>query len=225
MRMRGRPRILLDKLCGCGIWFRPKASKIKNCSAKCSYLFRIHKGKIINCSGCGKEVYKKPCRLKAKWKTFFCSRKCQIQTYKKNAFRFSCAVCAKNVFTQPAQIKYRNRTTCSKTCAAVIKRKRALEKRQKYGYTKHQLDRLARYSPEAKKWKRDVFERDDFTCVQCYKRGGRLEADHIKPWAYFPDLRFVLSNGRTLCRKCHDKTKIGSKKMKEMYAKEVTSTT
>lgn len=33
-----------------------------------------------------------------------------------------------------------------------------------------------------------------------------IEADHIKPWAYYPDLRYELDNGRTLCLKCHRKT-------------------
>ena len=56
------------------------------------------------------------------------------------------------------------------------------------------------------KWRRAVFERDDFTCQFCFKRGGELNADHIKPWALFPKLRFVLGNGRTLCVKCHRTT-------------------
>jgi 5-methylcytosine-specific restriction endonuclease McrA len=47
-----------------------------------------------------------------------------------------------------------------------------------------------------------------------------LEADHIKPWAYFPSLRFELSNGRTLCRPCHDKTKMDWKTMRTLYAQE-----
>jgi len=85
------------------------------------------------------------------------------------------------------------------------------------GYTKHQLDRLARYSPEAERWRKAVFKRDDFTCQVCGLRGAYLEADHILPWAYFSDLRFELTNGRTLCRPCHDKTKISAKKMKEIY--------
>jgi 5-methylcytosine-specific restriction endonuclease McrA len=36
--------------------------------------------------------------------------------------------------------------------------------------------------------------------------GSRLEADHIKPFCRFPELRLVVSNGRTLCKDCHRKT-------------------
>lgn len=63
-----------------------------------------------------------------------------------------------------------------------------------------------RTSLEYKVWRRAVFERDDYTCVWCGVRGAYIEADHIKPFAFFPELRFNLDNGRTLCRPCHIKT-------------------
>jgi 5-methylcytosine-specific restriction endonuclease McrA len=63
-----------------------------------------------------------------------------------------------------------------------------------------------RTSIEYKNWRVSVFERDDFTCVECKKRGYLLQADHIKPFALYPDLRFDLNNGRTLCVDCHRKT-------------------
>lgn len=55
-------------------------------------------------------------------------------------------------------------------------------------------------------WREAVFNRDDFTCRACAKRGGELEADHIMPFSTHPDLRFEVYNGRTLCEPCHRKT-------------------
>jgi 5-methylcytosine-specific restriction endonuclease McrA len=55
-------------------------------------------------------------------------------------------------------------------------------------------------------WRESVFGRDDWTCVLCGRRGGRLVADHIKSWRYNPELRFDLDNGRTLCDPCHTRT-------------------
>lgn len=63
-----------------------------------------------------------------------------------------------------------------------------------------------RNSIEYKEWRRKVFCRDNFTCILCKKKGVKLNADHIKSFAHFPKLRFVLSNGRTLCLSCHEKT-------------------
>lgn len=58
-----------------------------------------------------------------------------------------------------------------------------------------------------KKWRLAVFQRDGFICVWCgYNKGRILEADHIKPWRFYPKLRFRVSNGRSLCRPCHIKT-------------------
>lgn len=60
-----------------------------------------------------------------------------------------------------------------------------------------------RKSLEYKLWRRAVFEKDNYTCQKCGKRGGYLEADHIKEWADYPELRFIVNNGQTLCLKCH----------------------
>ena len=65
-----------------------------------------------------------------------------------------------------------------------------------------------RHSVEYKLWREAVFRRDEYTCVFCGVKSGKgravvLNADHIKPFAYFPELRFAIDNGRTLCLACH----------------------
>lgn len=54
--------------------------------------------------------------------------------------------------------------------------------------------------------RQQVFNRDSYTCTICGQKGGILHMDHIQPWSLFPDLRFELSNVRTLCAPCHRKT-------------------
>lgn len=61
-----------------------------------------------------------------------------------------------------------------------------------------------RHSKEYKEWRISVFERDNYTCINCGDdKGGNLNADHIKPFSLFPELRLDINNGRTLCIDCH----------------------
>ena len=66
---------------------------------------------------------------------------------------------------------------------------------------------------EYRLWRTSIFERDNYTCVKCGKRGGLLHVDHIKPHCLFPELRFDVDNGRTLCKPCHQATETYAGKM------------
>lgn len=61
-----------------------------------------------------------------------------------------------------------------------------------------------------------VLTRDKYTCQKCTVRGLGLHAHHLKSWAEYPDLRYVISNGVTLCRSCHYSEHKGKPKIKRL---------
>lgn len=92
---------------------------------------------------------------------------------------------------------------------------------RKYLFDVRTLDKEAkervRKSLEYRQWRDAVFAKDNWTCTKCGQRNGNgvevyIEAHHIKPYTKYPDLRFNVNNGITLCKKCHKL--INSRQMK-----------
>lgn len=80
------------------------------------------------------------------------------------------------------------------------------------------VNMIIRKSVEYKLWREAVFKRDNYTCIWGGKEhGNKLNADHIKSFAHFPELRFAIDNGRTLCENCHRSTDTyGGKSIKRL---------
>jgi 5-methylcytosine-specific restriction endonuclease McrA/predicted nucleic acid-binding Zn ribbon protein len=87
---------------------------------------------------------------------------------------------------------------CSKPCA------------DKSGYRRSGPDH-PHYKPDSRRrnrrgkhgaWARAVISRDGGKCRKCGATEG-LHAHHIKPFAEFPELRWELDNGLTVCGPCH----------------------
>ena len=83
-------------------------------------------------------------------------------------------------------------------------------------------------SPENKKirgsleyvsWRYNIYKRDWFTCQMpgCGYKGRFIEAHHIKTFKNNPELRFEVSNGITLCRDCHNKTRTRESQFESIF--------
>jgi hypothetical protein len=74
-----------------------------------------------------------------------------------------------------------------------------------------------RHHFKMRQWISDCFHRDDFTCQQCHKKGGKLNCHHIKHFSKIIEYYGIeileealdcaelwdLNNGVTLCKDCH----------------------
>lgn len=152
------------------------------------------------CLKCSKEFLTRP------WSNIhYCSQGCKAD----KSIKRNCLMCDKEIRV----MEYRKGQNfwCSVSCSLRYQKGPAC-RNWKGGLT--EKNQLIRNSWEAKEWRKAVFERDNYTCVGCGDdTGGNLEADHIKPFSLFPELRWIVDNGRTLCTPCHKATDTWGKKV------------
>lgn len=130
----------------------------------------------------------------------------------------NCKNCGQQYKTYKAQIKLYGSSYCSRRCMGESYSKIfSGVNSPSWRGGRATKERCIRNSTQWKKWREAVFARDNWTCQDCGQVGGNLEPHHIKPFAYFSKLRFEVSNGITLCKKCHRKTKTNGKVMRKNY--------
>lgn len=166
----------------------------------------------VACAACGKKIQRIK-RHAEKWENHFCSSKCRstYQTGKKTGeenprfvrVKMVCEWCGSIFEAWPStQNKVR---FCSMRCRNNWQSdmmKGSKHPNWKGGTAeKRSCDMVSR---EYKAWRKAVFDRDSYTCQICGDtKGGNLNAHHIKPYKNYPELRYEVSNGITLCEQCH----------------------
>lgn len=177
-------------------------------------------GKIrFNCETCGNEheqfksVYEKSDH-------HYCSPECRYDGISKNyrgdkRYNFSlktitCDQCGGTVAKKPSRIKRNMKNFCSAECSAkYCSDNYTGSKRYNYKPELTDKERLANKSRHSsvkyRKWMRDVFRRDDFTCAITGIRGnGEIVAHHLDGWHWCKEKRYDVSNGVTLRKEIHD---------------------
>lgn len=116
----------------------------------------------------------------------------------------NCQQCGSKFFKRKTQsiTVFWKQKFCSKECA------------DKGGF-RFQGKEHPNYHPEARRrsrggahhqWVNAVVSRDKATCQKCGTQNVELHAHHIKSYRDHPELRFDVSNGITLCFRCHWET-------------------
>ena len=206
---------------------------VKFCSRPC-YWKSLVKGSMEKCKNCPKEIWVFPWERN---KGNFCSHKCYSDSniggtswnkgtkgLKVNMDKGNCKICASEFSYYKSNYSTREteRLYCSVKCRKVgvglwFRDNWTGDKNINWKGGVTPLNEKLRKSPAYKLWRKSVFERDSYTCQMCGQVGGEINADHIKEWALYEDLRFDLNNGRTLCVGCHRKyTNWGFKTVKLM---------
>lgn len=143
----------------------------------------------LTCRVCNQEYETHQYRAET---SHYCSKECW--SHRKTIITDECLFCG-TVFEKTA-----NRTKfCSMECA---KKFRVGINAPAWKDGKSLERERARLAQELKVWRSAVYARDKYTCQHCGVKGD-IHAHHIKYWADYPDLRFEVSNGITLCAKCH----------------------
>lgn len=63
-------------------------------------------------------------------------------------------------------------------------------------------------------WRREVYKRDNFKCkIDNQDCNGRIEAHHILGFTNYPELRYNINNGITLCHFHHPRKRIDEEKL------------
>ena len=74
------------------------------------------------------------------------------------------------------------------------------------------------HDPEYKQWHKSVLKRDRYRCrISDLECAGRLETHHILIWSKYPELRYQITNGITLCHAHHPRRRAEEKRLVPVF--------
>jgi hypothetical protein len=158
---------------------------------------------IVQCQSCGKDFNVIPARLSiAKFCSYACRGKWRSQNFKginnpnyRGGHDKTCA-CGNKFWVIPAT---EHKKFCSKPCADKYGFRYSGEQHPNYRQDSRRKNRSGSHN----KWANAVISRDAAICQHCGVTGVELHAHHIKSYRDYPELRFDVNNGLTLCFRCH----------------------
>ena len=91
--------------------------------------------------------------------------------------------------------------------------------------TKLKIGKIKSYNTQYKYWMLEIKRRDNWKCrIQNQDCRGHLEAHHILPWRDYPELRYEINNGITLCVFHHPRKRSEEKRLSPYFQKLVANT-
>jgi hypothetical protein len=203
--------------------FSPRLNKQKFCSRICFAKFYT-KNKLRNCIVCKKEFYAE--RMKTKFCSSICYGKTLMkvkplkQKYQKKFVIKICEECGFEFIVNPAR---KNRARfCDRVC------KGRFFRGEKSCHYKHNREELVTSNREDgsyryREWSLSIKKRDCWTCrINNSDCRGRLESHHILSWKNYPELRYDINNGITLCLAHHPRKRAEEKRLATYFAELVS---
>lgn len=116
-------------------------------------------------------------------------------SYTKTGEIVFCEICKKEIYRKRYTLKKYSVFFCSWKCE---------KEYQSITRSISELGESWRRKSHYRKWRRDVLKRDNYSCKLCCSK-NKLVSHHILEAKEFPEKRYDLNNGITLCKTCHIK--------------------
>ena len=188
-----------------------RKANCKECISKHEKQIRVYE---LTCENCGEKFTATNKRAR------YCS-KCR---YKEQGKKISghnhpkynggkivkCDNCGRELHITLSEYKNHKHHFCSKECYGKWKRVQVQGKNNP-AYKPELTDEYRQQYIEDKRvgskmdeWRKQVFERDNYTCQHCGKETHNNRAHHKDGYNWCIDRRHDVDNGVTLCKECHD---------------------